>query len=630
MIYLTFPLRDVLNQVSAEEKQYCLDWADQTVEGVITHRAHYEMERCYIPVVFTDDIWNNVPSAIENGDPEWLYALNRHSILLNLAHAFAYTEDERYRNAFIKLITSYLDNTDYKEEYLLTSWRSLETGIRPENWIRSIEIFEALGSPLPSSLIDRMDESLHKHAKQLLNTHGAFHRLSNWGMIQEHGLFLLGVYFKDEEYISKAIERFEEEITFQTISDGTHWEQSTVYHCEILHSALDLILLARKHGIALPPAIAEKALLLSQGLSSFLHRDGSIYIMGDSDDIQALDLVYLAAYLFEDEKLISRAAGKKEENFFDLGLEEIQVNQKERESELLSSGRNGFIHKGIFDVHLIASNLGSGHGHISPLHVDIDAFGLPFIVDSGRYTYVDCEIRNQLKDKRAHNTIILNHDEVCHSKGSWGYDRIGECAITGFRKTEICDYLEALNLDYLSQGVALKRKVLVLEHCVVLIDEVLGNEEKSFFYEALFHVHPKAIADKEGRLITLSYGGKNLYISSSSDISLSDSIYSPTYNVLEKNTSLILTNELRAMGSVVTVFSSRKEEPEFLPVSLIGCEYCFPPEEAIAFSIGDTIVISRSHEIPKQVDILKAGYAEGYGRVLVQKKGDKYATTLVW
>ena len=253
-----------------------ISWADETLSGVICHRAHYEMEKCFVPVPFSDSIWDNVPEEIANRDPEWLYALNRHSILLNLAKAFALTGRMEYKDKFIEMITSYLDNTSYSSAHTSTSWRSLETGIRPENWIRSICLFEDSGSPLPDSLLERMEASLREHIRQLEDTHRAFQRLSNWGVIQEHGLFIAGLALDDDVAVSIALERLEEELSFSVLEDGEQWEQSPMYHLEVLHSALDTVFIARKEGVAVPALIEEKTRLLSSALYEMTLPGGNI------------------------------------------------------------------------------------------------------------------------------------------------------------------------------------------------------------------------------------------------------------------------------------------------------------------------------------------------------------------
>ena len=87
-----------ISLLSDQDKKEILVWADECTQGYITHRAHYEMERCTTPIVFSPSLWNNLPK--ETVDPEWIYAYARHSILFNLAKAYALTKEQKYLNTF--------------------------------------------------------------------------------------------------------------------------------------------------------------------------------------------------------------------------------------------------------------------------------------------------------------------------------------------------------------------------------------------------------------------------------------------------------------------------------------------------------------------------------------------------
>ena len=182
-----------ISLLSNQDKKEILFWADECTQGYITHRAHYEMERCTTPIAFSDNLWNNLPK--ETIDPEWIYAFARHSILYNLAKAYALTKEQKYLNTFKSIFTSFINFSDRKGE----SWRSLEVGIRPENWLRSITLLK------DSQLEEIMKKSLVEHKEILINTHKGFHRLSNWGVLQDHGLFIISLYFDDLECAQLAL-----------------------------------------------------------------------------------------------------------------------------------------------------------------------------------------------------------------------------------------------------------------------------------------------------------------------------------------------------------------------------------------------------------------------------------------
>lgn len=618
-----------IRRTCPEALQDIIAWADEAVSGIICHRAHYEMEKCFTPVRFSDSIWDNVPAEIANRDPEWLYALSRHSILLNLAKAFAFTGDKRYRDSFIRMMESYLTVTSCTAEHFSTSWRSLETGIRPENWVRSIELFEASGAPLPDSLLSCMEDALHDHIRQLEDTHRAFQRLSNWGVIQDHGLFIAGAAVGDDDAVSIALSRLEEELTHQALSCGEHWEQSPMYHLEVLHSAIDTVLAARRLGIAMPQAVEEKTKLLSKGLYDMTLPGGSIILTGDSDEMDASDLIYLAAYLFS----LPFDARKAEENWWDLGSEEKGGDAEERKSVFHQASGNAFLRSGTLTAHMVSGLLGSGHGHISPLHVDIAIGDRVIVTDAGRFTYTDTAEREMLKDAASHNVFMLDGHFPEKASGSWSYSGIFEKTLSASLGEGGYDAASGMYFGYLSSGLVERRKTLrISDKIVVVIDEALGDEEKEHDYRAFWHMHPEAVISDD---MSIRCGDSSIYVSTTAESrGIGKYRYSPVYNVLEEASMLTLGSRIRGMGAVATVFSiGERAEVRTIDAHLIDSGRHLSDTEAIALSIrrsdGEWIVLSRSHEIVAQVDIIKAGFLEGYGRLLVQEKGDRFPSRLM-
>ena len=619
------------------EEDGIIQWADGTCGGTIRHRAHYEMERCMVPVRFSSSVWNNVPSEIENRDPEWLYALNRHSILLNLAKAYAFTRNAAYKDTFSSMMRSFLDNTSYRADCLNTSWRSLETGIRVENWLRSKAIFKASGSPLDKDLDERMDKSLLEHKKQLLETRRAFHRLSNWGVIQDHGLFLAASYLNDTDTAKLALDRLEEEVVNQVLPDGVHWEQSPLYHCEVLHGILDTLLAARRLGIGTGSIFRSRAEKMALALSLLMKRNGTLLLQGDSDEINCQDLVYLAACLFGSPTLMARSGGRrKEENCWDMeGLDVPEASRRVRDGLLEASG-NYRIDTGLMEVRMSAGNLGSGHGHLNPLHVDFTYRGATLLTDSGRYTYVDCDERRTLKDFEAHNTFILEGLEHCRPCGSWGYTGIYEILRSPSVHSGRYTLIQASHLEYLGSRAVCRRKVLSLgERTVLVLDEVLAPENESFAYKAFWHVQPgSTLTEGEGRFVICNGSSRiTMLPDHGTDPDIFKTGISPFYNIMEEGQCISLSKAVPGYGTVATLISGDEDATiKRLPVELIDAKTVLNETEACGLLIRtdgcEWTVVSRSREIVNQVDILRCGSMEGYARVLVQEKGEKYPTGL--
>ena len=74
------------------------------------------------------------------------------------------------------------------------------------------------------------------------------------------------------------------------MNDGIHWEQSAMYHAEVLHALLDSVLAAQRNGIDLSGRLMSKTHLLALGMARNLRPDGRCYLSSDSDEIDFRDI----------------------------------------------------------------------------------------------------------------------------------------------------------------------------------------------------------------------------------------------------------------------------------------------------------------------------------------------------
>lgn len=616
-----------VQQLCSEAAQAAIARANEVCEYTFVFHDHWEMEQTHDPVTFDGAIdWAYVPA----GDPEWIYALNRHTIFLNLAKAWRYTGDEKYLNAFIGLCGDWLDRVPHTKESEAMTWRALEAGIRPEFWLRALTLF---GNTIPDELRERIDESLFAHGEYLAKTYGAFHALSNWGVIQDHGLFLIGGWLGRADWQALALERLAKNLHSAVLPDGVHWEQSPMYHCEVLHAAADTVLIARRNGIDVPPELVRQCHNMCTALSYWATPNRHIIPQSDSDDIDAGDLLALGALLFDDPALAAAAKGPVcEETLWDFGtdgLDRLRTMPAARPAQCsaaLEVTGNPVLRAGWGEqdtyLHMHTGGIGGGHGHADLLHLDVWHSGEAVLIDAGRYTYVDSELRYQFKAPAAHNTLRLDGRDFTQYVDTWGWKNPAPQLPQRSCFTPQADYVSGGHMGYLAQSIVVTRRVVLLRPDLVIgVDTLLTADDSPHTAEQFFHFGPGAltldgqVTRWQGRRTTAELHWFT------GEAAAYDAPLSPVYNLLTQAPALQLTT--RTTGTAALPFVLSLGGPctaALLPVSTAyGQKLPDDTAQALRITRGDadyTLIFVHKRG-PHDGALLCAGGCTGRGNVLL-------------
>ncbi len=621
--YFDFCQSDMLWQ------KHLLAIADDALNQTFTFTDKYEMERCTTPVHFDGAIdWDYIPF----GDNEWCFAFNRHTFLLNLAKAYGVTGEEKYREGWIRLFEAFYENSKLNDNTRNLSWRSLECGIRIENYIRSIEIFNAI-KPLPQEVLVKIDSFFEAHIEYLLSTHTAFHRMSNWGVLQDHGLFLAAIYLGNEEAAKEALDRLTEELTFQCMSDGVHYEQSPMYQAEVLHAVLDTLLIAKRNNSIIPEKLLEKAHLLSLGLARMLRPDGNCYLFGDSDEIDFSDIIARAAVLFEDSELaLYGRKGLNEEFYASFPLDQKlpePMEVKDRSRFFQATGNAILALNKETEVRFHAGLIGSGHGHIDQLHFDLYSKGNVLLTDTGRYTYVDTPERRALKGARGHNTILVNDTDFTHMVDSWRVSDMAEAIFSEAVMDGKYKFVSASHLGYINKGVFVTRNIVTLEDRFIVLFDVIRSKDEAEA-EILFHTDADVnlIATADGFKLEKGESYARLHFLSEGETKLSKYPLSLHYNELLESDLISRVCKVKGSHIAVTIISLDKEETEIkaIPVTKSLSGLTLSDDIAKGLQIGEYTLAFIANEYPDGGFLLKAGDSECYGHLFLQKKGEEVVT----
>lgn len=646
-------IRTYCEQYCQEEVAETLRIADDVCANSFLFESKWEMERTYIPVSFEKGkiVWDQAPF----GDMEWVYAMNRNRYFITLSQAYALTKDEKYTLAFISLLEEWIASNPLCKEKFGTTWRTIETGLRAENWLKAYEIFR-VSEVWDQKIEAKMMASLVDHAEHIMNHNDDFRRLSNWGVIENHGLFLIGVLLPELErstiYRETAKERLELAITRQVRGDGMHWEQSQLYHNEVLRAFVDVLICSENNGITFSDTFKKGVKDMVMATIHMTKPNHMQLANGDSDDMDARDIVVRAAVLYQEPIFKGVGYAKVDfESIWDIGWEGVNAYEalacklpeccvKAFEDSGNYCMRDTWEEDGSF-VHFKCGTLGGGHGHVDLLHVDLMYKGEDILIDKGRYTYVDSKERYDLKACEGHNTTVVDHTPFTRIIDTWGYSDIASPVQGRFVSQQSFDYVEGMHLGYmgLEAPVVAGRKVLwIRPNILVISDSFHGRGAHT--YNQYFHFAQGELSQQEDHVI---YTGKKvkaaLHTVGAVGYELLRTQSAPTYNCLVETPSLRTTFEGEGLTSRITVVvtdelaSTKKCTVEQVPVSIDGImQRDHKSVQAVKIQYGEEayIVTIKHEEVQSGRALICVEGEYIYGRVaLTQIKEGRTTTDIV-
>jgi hypothetical protein len=483
------------------QKKEIINAANDIVNQVFKFTLRWDMERTEIPVVFEGEIdWLHQPGD----DPEWVYAFNRMRYWICLGQAYALTGDEKYAQAFVNQLCHWIKNVKKDDPKNSKAWRSIEVGLRLEYWQKAMQYFKG-SEHITDEVAKLYTGSIIEQAEFIMDIWDTYNLMSNWGVLANHGLFMAGVMLPEtkrtKEYLAEAIRRLELEIRMQVYRDGFHWEQSPMYHNEVLHCYLDIAILAQRNKIELPRLMLEKIRDMAYVDLFAAKPDHNELSMGDSDEIDQRDLITKAAIIFKDGALKARGYIMPDfDTVWDIGeqgleeYEHIASLAPEKTDRFFEDSGNSYFRsswdKNASFLHFHCGTLGAGHGHADKLHIDLFSRNEDILIDSGRFTYVFSEGRTAFKELKAHNTIMVDGKDLYVCKDSWECEKLTRAVNHRFYSNESYGYAEGGHLGYISHGlgVFVNRRVIFLKPDIIVIaDEFYANENDNHSYKQFFH-----------------------------------------------------------------------------------------------------------------------------------------------
>ncbi len=620
----------------SDEAEEIIGLPDEVVNQSSRFLLRCDMERTTIPVHFAGEIdWLHQPGD----DSEWVFAFNRMHFWICLGQAYALTDDEKYAQAFADQLCHWVQTVKREDSRSAKAWRSIEAGIRMEYWTKALLYFE--GSPcITESVLDVFITSVTEHAEFLMGIWDSYHLMSNWGVLENHGLFIASVILpaseRTLEFQKEAIRRLALEIDIQVYDDGVQWEQSPMYHNHVAHNFLDVLILSKPNGIVLPPIIALKTQSMCHATFVWQKPDGKSPLMGDSDEIDQRDIITKGAYLFTDSLLKSRASDLFDfDTLWDLGLEaqkeyvRMPVREVNSSLEVLKESGNAYIRRGGSYVHFHCGTMGAGHGHSDKMHIDLFANGEDVLMDAGRFTYVAKPERYEFKDCTAHNTTTVDGENFTVCKDSWECSKL-TCPVNfTCNQKDGYQFVQGGHLGYQHKGVFVNRKLVVLqEDLLLLCDEFNAKAEHT--YQQYLHFNSEGMVSRQKS--PFRYHSKlnvveTCLLAPDCKSSIIPTRVSRHYNETEANQTIKTEFSGEGFTSIFTVISINKPN-EFIPLQVKkvpvtsnfkGFIFSDSLIEAVNISKGEasyTVVIAHQ-EWASPTDTFNADGCTGFGNVVV-------------
>ncbi len=291
----------------------------------------------------------------------------------------------------------------------------------------------------------------------------------------ENGFALLfaSLYFNDYAFFDFAERLLYNNLPKQILSDGAHFELSSMYHLLILHHIIDSIYILNKSNF---PSDRLKARLKQYApkMLGWVHQlqmtNGNLPAFNDSADGYCPPLravLKIAAEMKIDAAILPLK---------DSGFRKL----KNRNFEM------------VVDVNGLSPQESPGHAHADTFHFVMHVFGDPFIVDTGVSTFTKGKERLYERSTMAHNTVVIDDKSQSEVYSSFQVGRRARVIHLKENNNEI----EGTHDGYSHRGVLHTRKIIFRNDFVEIVDTVVSKRLVNC--KAYLHIDKKSGLVKQG------------------------------------------------------------------------------------------------------------------------------------
>lgn len=486
------------------------DWQRDPISGLRAPQRHWST----IPYLDRDVV----------GDHKVVWEINRHQYFVTFGQAYAYTRDERWPKAFVRMLDSWLEANPAT---IGMNWcSSLEVSYRAISWIWALQLMRE--SPvLDQAIMARVMAGLEAHGRHLERYLSTYFSPNTHLTGEALGLFYIGKLCPElpraRQWAALGASILNKEIDRQVLSDGVYFEQATQYHRYTIDIYLHFMLL----GGSSSGRISEALHRMFDVLLHITRPDGTIPLIGDDDggrlvqldgrpphDVRAL-LATGAAWLARAD-LAWVGRGDDAALLWLNGAAAVamrdQLTTEHRPAELDKAFPSGGLYTmrdgwgSSASVAVIDAGphgaLSFGHSHADPLAVDLTLAGRALFVDAGTYTYVGDE-RNAFRSTAAHNTVEIDGTGTSIPDTAFRWKTVSNATATNWTSQPEFAYFQGTHDGYrsLADPVTHERSVLHNRVGVWVVRDALsaaGAHEAVLRWHCAPGLTPRSIHEARG------------------------------------------------------------------------------------------------------------------------------------
>ncbi len=382
----------------------------------------------------TNSHWSQI-SDDSTTDIKFIWEPNRFAFVYTLVRAYAATGDEKYPQAFWRLIQ---DWADHNPPNTSANWKDgQEIALRLMAWTFGFYAF--IHSPSTTSehiaqftqLVAAQAERIHANIGYAISTR------SNHTISEAFGLWMVGLLFPElkeaQKYFTLGKRLLEEEVNKQIFLDGSYAMYSLNYHRFILHLYLYAVQLGKLNQ---SPFSNHLISALSNSINYLSHlinpTTGQMPVYGSNDGALVLPLnncdftdyrplLQLGSVITTGQPMFEPGAWD-EDVFWICGEQLTAKHAKDAKkeqgflSDLSALSGKSFLQGGTYILRntdsraiLRCNNFTSRPSHADQLHMDLWMGAHNIAIDAGTYLYSGKGIwRNGLARTSAHNTVTVD------------------------------------------------------------------------------------------------------------------------------------------------------------------------------------------------------------------------------